>query len=69
MSIMDTEDQRLTLSLEAQQEMDRYGIVRVPADRFCYREFRYTNLQDALAQAQRDADSGQRTKARTASRS
>ena len=61
MSIMSTEEQRPALSVEARQEMDRYGIVRVPADIFCYREFRYTNLQDALAQAKRDADSRQRT--------
>jgi hypothetical protein len=61
MSIMSTEEQRPALSVEARQEMDRYGVVRVPADIFCYREFRYTNVQDALAQAKRDADSGQRT--------
>ncbi len=60
MSIMGTEEQRPALSLEARQEMERYGIVRVPADSFRYREFRYTNLQDALAQAKRDADNGQR---------
>jgi len=61
MSIMRTEEQRPALSVEARQEMDRYGVVRVPADIFCYREFRYTNLQDALAQAKRDADSRQQT--------
>jgi hypothetical protein len=51
------DDKRPELSLESQQEMDRYGIVRVPADSFLYREFRYTNLQDALAEAKRDAES------------
>ena len=60
MSIMGTEEQRPALSVETRQKMDRYGIVRVPADIFCYREFRYTNVQDALAQAKRDADSRQR---------
>jgi len=38
--------------------MDKFGIVRVPADSFRYREFRYTNLEDALAQAKRDAQNG-----------
>ena len=60
MRIMGTEEQRPALSVETRQKMDRYGIVRVPADIFCYREFRYTNVQDALAQAKRDADSRQR---------
>jgi hypothetical protein len=40
--------------------MEKYGISRVPTDSFRYREFRYTNLQDALAQAKRDADGRQR---------
>lgn len=60
MSIIGTEEQRPALSPEARQEMEKYGIVRVPADSFRYREFRYTNMQDALAQAKRDADNGQR---------
>jgi hypothetical protein len=68
MTIMDTEAQRPALTPEALQEMDRYGIVRVPADSFFYREFRYTNLNDALAQARRDADTGQRAAASAASR-
>jgi len=32
-----------------------YGITRVPADRFHYRDWRYTSLDDAVAQAKRDA--------------
>jgi len=60
MRTMGTEERRPALSVETRQEMDRYGVVRVPADIFCYREFRYTNVQDALAQAKRDADSRQR---------
>lgn len=38
--------------------MERYGIIRVPVDTFRYRNFRYTNLKDAVAQAKRDADAG-----------
>jgi hypothetical protein len=60
MSISENEVQRQRLDLAAEQEMARLGIVRVPADHFQYREFRYTNLQDALAQARHDADSIQR---------
>lgn len=38
----------------ADKEMRRHGIRRVPVDYFHYREYRYTNLQDAIAQAERD---------------
>jgi hypothetical protein len=34
--------------------MAKYGITRVPTDRFHYKFYRYTNLEDALAQAKRD---------------
>ena len=40
-----------TLSPEAEAEMERLGITRVPVDYFHWREFRYTNLNDAIAQA------------------
>jgi len=66
MPIMTTEEQRPAPSVEDVQEMGRYGIVRVLADIFCYREFRYTNFQDALAQAKRDT--GQRAGRWAASR-
>ena len=68
MTITDTKAQRPALSPEALQEMNRYGIVRVPADSFHYGEFRYTNLDDALAQARRDAGRGQQTGPRAGSR-
>jgi hypothetical protein len=38
----------------AEAEMAKYGITRVPVDYFIYKEFRYTNLKDAIAQAKRD---------------
>ncbi|HEY0627084.1 MAG TPA: hypothetical protein VGD10_10165 [Allosphingosinicella sp.] len=38
---------------EADKEMKQYGIVRVPADFFEYGGYRYTNLQDAVAEARR----------------
>ena len=36
------------------EEMAKYGITRVPVDYFHYRQFRYTNLEDAIAQAKHD---------------
>lgn len=62
------EVQRQGLDLEAEHEMTRLGIIRVPADYFRYRDFRYTNLQDALARARRDAETQQRAGAWSASR-
>jgi hypothetical protein len=41
---------------EDAEDMQNYGITRVPIDYFHYREFRYTNLKDAIAQAKRDRD-------------
>ena len=35
------------------EEMAKYGITRVPTDYFHYKEYRYTNLDDAIAQAKR----------------
>jgi len=35
-------------------EMTKYGITRVPIDYYYYRTFRYTNLGDAIAQAERE---------------
>jgi hypothetical protein len=40
--------------LSDEHEMARYGIERVPFDHFHYRQFRYINLRDAIAQARRD---------------
>lgn len=41
---------------DAENEMARFGITRVPADIYRYRGYRYSNLHDALAQARRDPD-------------
>jgi len=38
----------------AENVMTAYGIVCVPVDYFHYQTFRYTNLEDAIAQANRD---------------
>lgn len=44
-----------TGNIESEQDMiDRYGIIRVPADYFLYGQYRYTNLKDAVAQAKRN---------------
>ena len=36
---------------EAAEDMAKHGITRVPTDYFYYKEYRYTNLDDAIAQA------------------
>lgn len=38
-------------------EMTRFGITKMPAYRYHYRNWRYSNLEDALAQAKRDTAS------------
>jgi hypothetical protein len=42
------------LSPEAAGEMKRYGITRVPVNYFHYGKYRYTNLENAIAEAKRD---------------
>jgi hypothetical protein len=37
-----------------QDEMARYGITRVSADYYHYKQYRYTRLNEALAQAERE---------------
>jgi hypothetical protein len=39
----------------AEQLMDRHGILRASADYFLYRGYRYSNLKDAVAHADRVA--------------
>ena len=36
-------------------ELERYGLVRVPADTFTWNGYRYTHVRDALAAARRAA--------------
>jgi len=43
---------------EAAKEMAKYGITRVPVDYFHYGKYRYTNLEDAIAEAKREQRSG-----------
>lgn len=37
------------------QVMRRYAITRIPIDYFYWRDFRYSNVEDAMAQAKRSA--------------
>ena len=53
MSTKDDENQQATL--------DRYGIVRVPADVFHFGGYRYSNLGDAVAAARRRDERALRT--------
>ena len=43
-----------TSAQSEQETMIRHGITRLPADYFLYRQYRYTQLKDAVAQAERD---------------
>lgn len=40
--------------LEANKEMEKYGINRVLISIYHYKTFRYTNLEDAISQAKHD---------------
>jgi endonuclease YncB( thermonuclease family) len=42
-----------TVGQDIAEELVKYGIMRVPTDYFYYKEYRYTSLDDALAQAKR----------------
>lgn len=44
-----------TSDFDEAEMMSRFGITKIPADRYHYREWRYSSLDDALAQARRDA--------------
>jgi hypothetical protein len=43
-----------TIPLSDQELMEKYRISRTPADYYHYGQYRYTNLTDAIAQAERD---------------
>lgn len=45
--------QSKTKQSAAEREMEFYGITRVPVDYFHLGEFRYTSLNEALAQAKK----------------
>jgi len=53
-----------TTVLTQSETMARHGITEVSVPYFHYGEFRYTNLKDALAQAERDHSHGVVRKAR-----
>lgn len=54
MALKTIEDNRLVADQVDADEMAKLEIVRIPVDYFHYRQFRYTNLRDAIAQAKRD---------------
>jgi hypothetical protein len=47
-------------NLPDEQKLKKYGIKIITVDYFHYREFQYTNLADAIAQAKRDEASQER---------
>jgi len=46
-------DSAQVIGPESSEEMLQFGITRSPVDYFYYRNFRYTNLKDAIAGAKR----------------
>ncbi len=50
----DRKDLGPVMSPEASGKMEKYGITRVPIDYFYYGRYRYTILEDAVAEARRD---------------
>lgn len=46
------------LGFEAVEAMAKHGITRATVDYFLYGNFRYTNLDDAIAEAKRHPCSG-----------
>jgi hypothetical protein len=49
-------EDRMAAQEDVGAEMARYGITRVSADIFHYRDYRYAKFGDAVAQAKRDAN-------------
>jgi hypothetical protein len=54
MAYENDKDTSHALSATQTEQMTKYDITRVPVDYFHYRQFRYTNFADAVAQAKRD---------------
>ena len=46
------------VSPEITEELAKYGITRAPVDYFYYGKYRYTNLEDAVAEAKRQQCTG-----------
>jgi hypothetical protein len=61
MTSADRKEKNPAINSEIAEAMVKYGIARVPVDYFHYKEFRYTNLDDAIAQAKRDSIIGRST--------
>jgi hypothetical protein len=47
------DEERPIIGQDSTDEMAMYGITRIPVDYFHFKEFRYSNLEDAIAQAKR----------------
>lgn len=58
MASKDIEETSPAVSPQATEEMAKHGIARAPVDYFYYGGFRYTNLEDAVAEAKRHPRAG-----------
>jgi hypothetical protein len=47
-------NENASIEQNSQDEMAKYGITRVPGDYYHYKQYRYTRLNDAIAQAERE---------------
>lgn len=56
MASENVKDSSLGSSVAEVEQMAKYGITRIPVYYFHYKQFRYTNLNDAVAQAKRDQE-------------
>jgi hypothetical protein len=54
MPALDRNEISAAINPETAEAMAKYGITRVPVDYFHYKEFRYSNVDDAIAQAIRE---------------
>jgi protoheme ferro-lyase len=54
MTTMSMQNSSPALTAQAVQQMAEYGIKRISVDYFCYGQYGYADLTDAIAQAQRE---------------
>lgn len=58
MTAADHSEANPVLGQDALQRMTKYGVIQIPVDTFHVGGYRYTNLEDAIAQAERQQRPG-----------
>lgn len=54
MAIVKPVEEHPTVETNSHDEMAKYGITRVSVDQYHYKQYRYTHLNEAIAQAERE---------------